>query len=220
MAASRPIEELVASTQARVLANFVGRIQQRRILDVGTGNGRAALVLAHGGADVTAIDPSPEMLAAASERAATGSVRIRFRTGDAHALDFADRAFDVAVALGLLDELGDWQQGLSELCRVAERLVIVDYPSSRTRALLGGNMTSGNGAQRGLTDRSVAEAFVRAGFRVRSVHRQFVLPRALHEAIGSRRFTVLVEGFLESIGVNKVIGSPVTLVAERTLITR
>jgi hypothetical protein len=31
MVASAPIDELVAVTQARVLANFVGRIQQRRV---------------------------------------------------------------------------------------------------------------------------------------------------------------------------------------------
>jgi ubiquinone/menaquinone biosynthesis C-methylase UbiE len=37
-----PIGDLVARTQARVLANMVGRIQERSILDVGTGTGRVA----------------------------------------------------------------------------------------------------------------------------------------------------------------------------------
>src|SRR5262245_65515239 len=46
-----PIGELVASTQARVLANMVGRIKDRPILDVATGTGRAALLMARGGAD-------------------------------------------------------------------------------------------------------------------------------------------------------------------------
>ena len=36
-----PIGNLVAGTQAQVLANFIGRINERRILDVGTGTGRA-----------------------------------------------------------------------------------------------------------------------------------------------------------------------------------
>jgi SAM-dependent methyltransferase len=219
MAASGPIEDLAAARQVRVLANFVGRIQERRVLDVGTGTGRAALFLAHGGARVTAIDPSPRMLAAARERAAAQSVHITFRIGDAQGLDFADRTFDVSVALRLLTELGDWRLAIAELCRVTERLVIVDYPSSRARSLLGGGRSS-NGAGAGPTDRSVADAFVAAGFRVRSMHRQFVLPRALHDAIGSRRFTVMVEGFFEWVGASKVVGSPVTLVAERTLITR
>jgi len=45
-----PIGELIAGTQARVVANMVGRIKDRIILDVGTGTGRAALMLARGGA--------------------------------------------------------------------------------------------------------------------------------------------------------------------------
>jgi len=48
-----PIGDLVASTQARVLTNMMGRIQGRDILDVGTGTGRAALLFARGGAEVT-----------------------------------------------------------------------------------------------------------------------------------------------------------------------
>ena len=30
----------------------------------------------------------------------------------------------------------DWRQSIAELCRVAERLVIVDYPSARSVAAL------------------------------------------------------------------------------------
>ena len=35
-----PIGELIAGTQARVIANMVGRVHGRSILDVGTGTGR------------------------------------------------------------------------------------------------------------------------------------------------------------------------------------
>ena len=38
-----PIGQLVAAEQARVLANMIGRIHERSVLDVGTGAGRAAL---------------------------------------------------------------------------------------------------------------------------------------------------------------------------------
>ena len=65
------------------------------------------------------------------------------------------------------------------------------------------------------THRAVSEAFDRNGFRIRSVHRQFVLPIALHKAIGSRRFTTSTERLLDRAGLLKLVGSPVTLVAER-----
>jgi 2-polyprenyl-3-methyl-5-hydroxy-6-metoxy-1,4-benzoquinol methylase len=55
---SGPIGELVAKSQARVLANMAGRIKDRAMLDVGTGTGRAAFILALGGAKVTAVDAS------------------------------------------------------------------------------------------------------------------------------------------------------------------
>jgi hypothetical protein len=63
--------------------------------------------------------------------------------------------------------------------------------------------------------RDIEAALERSGFRVRSIHRQFVLPIALHKAIGSRRFTLTVEDYLDRWGALARFGSPVTLVAER-----
>ena len=63
--------------------------------------------------------------------------------------------------------------------------------------------------------RQIDDALRRSGFRVRAVHRQFVLPIALHKAVGSRRFTVAVEGWLARLGLLRLFGSPVTVVAER-----
>src|SRR5262249_47430174 len=112
---SGPIGDLVAGTQARVVSNFIGRLQGRRILDVRTGTGRAALLLARGAAEVTAIDASEEMLAVARRRAAEEHVSVRFRRGDAHALDFPDRSFDVVVSLRVLMHTPDWRTCLSEM---------------------------------------------------------------------------------------------------------
>ena len=92
-----PIGQLVAAEQARVLANMIGRIQERSVLDVGTGAGRAALLLARGGARVTAIDASEQMLEAARGRAAEQLVKVNFLRGDVHHLDFTDRSFDAVV---------------------------------------------------------------------------------------------------------------------------
>jgi ubiquinone/menaquinone biosynthesis C-methylase UbiE len=217
-----PIGELIASTQARVLANFIGTIRGRGVLDVGTGTGRAALLLARGGARVTAIDASTEMLAVARRRAAAEGVAIQFDVGDAHALEFADRAFDVAVSLRVIMHAPEWRQCIGELCRVADRLVIVDYPSAHSVAAVESavrNVAHVLGwkteAYRVFTNRAIVEAFARHGFRIRSMHRQFVLPIALHKAIGSLRFTRATERLLDRAGLLGWFGSPITLVAER-----
>jgi ubiquinone/menaquinone biosynthesis C-methylase UbiE len=223
---SGPIGEMIAATQARVLANFVGRIHGRPILDVGTGTGRAALLLARGGAVVTAIDASEQMLAIARKRAAEQSAPIKFMVGDVHALDFPDRSFDVAVSLRVLMHSPKWRLCIGELCRVADRLVIVDYPSKRSVALfqsLWRGVLHRFGAKTEpysvFTHAQISEAFERAGFRVRSVHRQFVFPIGFHKMLRSRRTTIRIEDALDRLGLLKLFGSPVTLVAERCVIS-
>lgn len=217
-----PIGELIAAEQARVLAGFVGEIRDRRVLDVGSGTGRAALLLARAGARVTAVDASEQMLAVARQRASDERATITFAVGDAHALDFPDRAFDVAVSFRVLMHTPQWRVCLGELCRVADRLVVIDYPSRaglarlqaavRRAASVLGVRTE---AYRVFSDREIVEALAQRGFQVRSRHRQFVLPIAFHKAIGSRRFTTASESLLNRIGLLGLLGSPVTLVAER-----
>jgi SAM-dependent methyltransferase len=217
-----PIGDLIASTQARVLANLIGTLRNRVILDVGTGTGRAALILARGGAHVTAVDASNEMLNVAGRRATEEGATVRFLVGDAHALDFPDRSFDVAVSLRVIMHTPQWQQCIAELCRVADRLVIVDYPSAHSFAAFESaarSLAHAAGLKtepyRVFTDRTIAAAFASYGFRIRSVHRQFVLPIAFHKAIGSRRFTIAIEELLDRVGLLDFFGSPITLVAER-----
>jgi 2-polyprenyl-3-methyl-5-hydroxy-6-metoxy-1,4-benzoquinol methylase len=217
-----PIGDLVAGTQARVLANFIGRIAERRILDVGTGTGRAALLLARGGAKVTAVDASEQMLDVARRRAVEQGVSVNFNVGDAHHLEFKDRSFDVAVSLRVLMHTPRWRDCISELCRVSERLVIFDYPSATSAALFHSIARRAlhvagieSETYRVFTHGSIVAALDQSGFRIRSVHRQFVLPIQVHRAIGSRRFTLFVEDKLERLGLLRLFGSPVTVCAER-----
>lgn len=217
-----PIGEHVAGTQARVLANMVGRIQDRSIVDVGTGAGRAAILMARGGARVTAVDASEQMLEVARRRAAEERLKIRFLRMDAHALQFANREFDVAICLRVLMHAPDWRRCLAELCRVAERLVIFDYPAAMSAALVESmsrrvlhRLGARTEAYRVFSDRTIRQALGRSHFRVRSVHRQFVMPIQFHRAIGSRKFTIWSEDLLDRAGLLKRLGSPVTVVAER-----
>jgi len=217
-----PIGDLVARGQADVLASMLGPVQGRRIIDVGTGTGRGAFLLASAGADVTGIDASEQMLAIARERARDTQAPVRFEVGDAHAIGFGARSFDVAVSLRVLMHTPRWRQCIGELCRVADKAVVLDYPSARSVALVESIVRKllhplglSSEPYRVFLDGAIRRELERHGFRITAVHRQFVLPIAVHKAVGSRRFTELSEQGLARLGMLGLFGSPVTIYAER-----
>jgi ubiquinone/menaquinone biosynthesis C-methylase UbiE len=219
---SGPIGEMVAADQEQVLARFLAPLHGRRVLDVGTGTARAAIALARRGADVTGVDASREMLAVAARRASEAGVAVTLRHGDAHGLAFPDASFDAVVALRVLMHTPDWRQSLAEMCRVARERVVFDYPARSSLAALQAaarRLAYAAGAHtepyRVFGDPEVERALARCGFRVIGRHRQFVLPIALHKRMGSAAATRRVEGLLGRAGLRGLLGSPVTLVAER-----
>ena len=219
---SGPIGRLLADTQERVVAEFLEPLACRAILDVGTGTGRAAIALAKRGALVTGVDASAEMLGVARRRAQEAGVDVTFAPGDAHGLGFPDRSFEAVVCLRVLMHTPDWRRSLAELCRVARARVVFDYPALASAAAIqsaGRRAAAALGARveayRVFSDRSVRGALEANGFRVTREHRQFVVPIALHKRLGSARFTTGLENVLAAIGLRRLLGSPVTVVAER-----
>ncbi len=219
---SGPIGRLIAETQEQQIAKFLAPLEGRRILDVGTGTGRAAIALAKRGAIVTGVDASAEMLDVAARRAKEDNTRVTFLRGDAHRLEFPDRAFDAVVCLRVLMHTPDWRASLGELCRVASQRVVFDYPSLYSGAALQAlvrrvthTMNPAVEAYRVFSPGAVARALGDAGFRVTGEHRQFVLPIAVHKRVNSEAWTRSVEGWMERTGLMGLLGSPVTVVAER-----
>jgi SAM-dependent methyltransferase len=217
-----PIGRLLSESQERVITDFLSPVEGRRILDVGTGTGRAAIALALKGAVVTGVDASDEMLAVARRRAMDAHAPVTFDHGDAHRLAYADRSFDAVVCLRVLMHTPGWRESLGELCRVARDRVVFDYPAlvsaaalqavARRAAHVAGVRVE---AYRVFSDRAVRDVLEGCGFRVLDRHRQFVLPIALHKRLGSAAATERIEGGLARLGLRSLVGSPVTLVAER-----
>jgi ubiquinone/menaquinone biosynthesis C-methylase UbiE len=217
-----PIGRLVADTQEEVIASFLSPLAGKTVLDVGTGTGRAAIALARRGARVTGVDASAEMLAVAARQAQAAGVDVSFSQGDAHALEAAAAAYDYVVCLRVLMHTPDWRRSLSELCRVARQRVLFDYPALASAAAVqalsrrvGYKLGARVEPYRVLSDRAIRTALAAHGFRIVNVHRQFVLPIALHKRIGSIAFTARVEQALSRVGLATLIGSPVTIAAER-----
>lgn len=111
-----------------ILSKALGR-GSLRILDVGTGPGIVANLLADLGHEVTGIDASEKMLKKALENSAALHHSLEFIQGDGENLPFEDGSFDAVVSRYVLWTLPDPKKALAEWWRVLRlggRLVIVD----------------------------------------------------------------------------------------------
>jgi SAM-dependent methyltransferase len=88
------------------------------VLDVACGTGNAAIPAAQAGGRVVGIDLTPELFAAARNRAASARVVIDWIEGDAEALPFADARFDVVISTFGVMFAPDHETAAAELVRV------------------------------------------------------------------------------------------------------
>ncbi|MFF5187426.1 class I SAM-dependent methyltransferase [Streptomyces sp. NPDC000345] len=89
-----------------------------RVLDVAAGTGNAAVPAALAGADVVAVDLTPELLEAGRRLAAEQGTELEWREGDAEALPFPDADFDTVVSCVGVMFAPHHQRAADELVRV------------------------------------------------------------------------------------------------------
>ena len=103
----------------RIQSHFGNRSRdQIRLLDVGTGPGFFAIILAELGYQVTAVDYTEAMLNQARKNAGPLASIIDFRRMDAEQLTFPDGAFDVIVSRNLTWNLPSPAKAYSQWTRV------------------------------------------------------------------------------------------------------
>jgi len=92
--------------------------EKLKILDVGTGNGSLALLLAGMGHDIVGIDVSEGMLSVARKKAKERRVNPDLRIGEAESLEFEDGCFDAVVSRIVLWTLPNPEKAINEWRRV------------------------------------------------------------------------------------------------------
>lgn len=104
----------------------VADFRDRRVLDIGCGDGAATLELLDvaAPASMEGIDPAPAAIEAARGRDPEG--KVSFAVASAYDLPYPPGAFDVAVLRGVLHHLDDPERALGEALRVAPRVVVVE----------------------------------------------------------------------------------------------
>jgi SAM-dependent methyltransferase len=104
---------------ADVVVDEIGVAAGHDVLDVGTGNGNAAIAAAARGARVTGLDLVPELLAAARRRADDAGLRVEWVEGDAEELPFEEASFDRVTSIFGVIFAFDHARSATELVRVA-----------------------------------------------------------------------------------------------------
>jgi 2-polyprenyl-3-methyl-5-hydroxy-6-metoxy-1,4-benzoquinol methylase len=205
--------EVQLETTAALLAPWPGAT----VLDVGGGHGQLAAPLARRGYRVTVVGSAESCRARLEPDASAGT--IAFRAADILALPFAERSFDVVVAIRMLAHLEAWPRFVAELCRVASHAVVVDYPdvwsvNALSGALFGMKQAVERNTRRYrcFTRREMQEAFARHGFGEPEWRPQFAWPMALHRALGRAGTASIsrgLEGTARALGLTRRWGSPV-----------
>ena len=218
-----PVGEYFLAVQAAAVLELLAPWPGARVLDVGGGHAQLAPPLVARGFDVT-VAGSAEICRQRLDRALPrGS--FAFLACDLERLPFPDRAFDAVLAFRLLTHLDGWRRQVAELCRVAARAVIVDYPDTRSFNRLYGPLFGWKRAVEGNTRTflcfapgEVPAELARHGFGRPAERRQFFLPMVVHRAMGRAGISRLprtLEKASAALGLTRRLGSPVVLRMER-----
>jgi SAM-dependent methyltransferase len=217
---SGPAGEFFLDKQTKITLSFLADLPQARVLDVGGGHAQLAEPLIQHGFDITVTGSDESCRMRLDQRIAPGD--FEYHTCDSLQLPFEDRSFDVVMAFRLLPHVTRWQALIKELCRVADKCVIVDYPDRRSANILYeqffGMKKKMEGNTRPFTlfsRRQISRELIKNGFLKPSFVPEFFLPMVIHRKLKNRTISSAVENCCKWTGMTSLLGSPIIFRSDR-----
>jgi len=208
--------------QSQAVRRIVEGLRPGHVLDVGGGHGQLVDDFVAMGWKVTVAGSDAQC--EHNLRQLHGKRNCSFVTTNLLHLPFATAQFDLVISVRLLSHANLWQDLMRELCRVARRTVVIDYPSqsglNALTPLLFGLKKAFEGNTRTYTNfsrREIERALEQTPFRVTREIKQFFLPMVVHRATHAVAPVRWAEGIARGVGLTALFGSPVILRADRAL---
>ncbi len=211
---SGPAGAWMLAVQEKITRRMLRGFEGHSVLDVGGGHGQLALPLCREGWRVTVLG-SDESCRHRIQSAVDSGACV-FLVGNVVALPFPDKSFDVVLCFRLLTHCERWPELVRELCRVARRGVIVDYPTGQSvnaiaPALFGAKKKFEKNTRTWALFRheQVVGEFAKNGFAPTATKKQFFLPMVMHRMLKNRTLSAALEAACRALGLTRLWGSPV-----------
>lgn len=209
-----PAGEYFLDVQARLTLELLHDLPGASVLDVGGGHGQLTMPLASRGYKVTVTGSADSCRARLDRYCPPGS--FAYQTCNMLDLPFADRSFDVVMAFRLLPHVDRWQAVLKEMCRVASKAVVFDYPDKRSVNILYDLLfdlkkrMEGNTRTYTLFTRKEILAELRANkYSPPTLRPEFFLPMVVHRKLCAPKLSRAMEAMCGHAGLTRLFGSPI-----------
>ena len=215
--------------QARAMTALLDHIGGRslRVLDLGGGHGQLTRLFVARGHDIVVHGSTDGCFGRLESLRRAHPHRVSASVSSLWNLPFADRLFDLVVAIRVFGHVVRWRELVAEMTRVSRQYVVIEFARARPTSsnILPGVGDAVFGLKR-LVEKSTRPYFTYRedtlttaltvhGFSPVAVRGQFAMPMALHRMGRSPVASRAIEGTLRHIGIGARFRSPALLLAER-----
>jgi ubiquinone/menaquinone biosynthesis C-methylase UbiE len=196
-----------------------------RVLEVGGGHAQVTPLLLERGHSVVVHGSDPVCFRRVAPLRRAHPDRVGACAAGLWGLPFADRSFDLVLAIRLLAHVTRWRVLLAEMARVSDRYVMVEFARAGGVSLAGrvGDALFSLKRRVERTTRpyftydeaALAAELARLGFRHVGTVGQFAVPMVVHRLAKSPRLSEALEGALARVGRGDGARSPAVMLLER-----
>ncbi len=206
--------------QAQQLKSVIPGQGIKTALDIGGGHAQTVKPLLDLGISTTVIGSSPEC----AKRLAPllHNHQCSFQVGNLVELPFANHSFDLVNCFRFLSHCSRWEKLIEEMCRVAKRGVVIDYPRLLSFNILypllfklKRHIEKNTRTFLVFRDGELRRAFASHGFHLVAHRHEFFFPMGMHRGLGNHDISVAFESGAKKLGLTAAFGSPVIAYFER-----